>query len=328
MGIFSTIKKQFIPVIDWTEEGNTTLVHRYPMIDREIQNGGQLTVRETQMALFVNEGEIADLFGPGLHTLTTKNLPMLTVMNNWDKAFNSPFKSDVYFFSMREHIDQKWGTPTPITLRDKEMGAIRLRAFGTYSYKIKNPQIFFKKISGTQEKYSITELEGQLRSTITTSIAAFFGQSGIAFIDMASNQMKFSDTLKEAMVPSFANYGLELSSFFVQSISLPEELQAYFDKAAQMRLLGDLGQYAQFQSAESISIAAANPGGAAGAGIGLGAGMAMGQTMASALSGANSGHNSEDPTSLLEKLHDLMKKGVLSESEYNEKKVELLKKIK
>ena len=326
MGIFSAIGKQFISVIDWTEEGDGVLSYRYPMQDREMQNGSSLTVRETQMALFVNEGEIADSFGPGRYTLTTKNLPILTTLKNWDKAFNSPFKSDVYFFSTREQIDQKWGTPQSITVRDKEMGPIRIRAFGSYSYKIKNPSAFFKKISGTRDIYNVQDLEGQLRDAILTSLASFFGGSGIAFLDMASNQTTFSETLKKALAPMFAGYGLELATYFVQSISLPDELQAYFDKAAQMRMVGDLGQYAKFQAAESLQTAAANTGGAAGAGVGLGAGIALGQTMAGALSGAGGGDS--DPTKLLERLHELKEKGVLSEAEYNDKKAELLKKIR
>lgn len=230
MGIFDAFSKQFIAVIDWTEEEDGVLAYRFPMKDQEIQNGAQLTVRESQLALFVNEGEVADLLGPGLHTLTTRNLPLLTTLNNWDKAFHSPFKSDVYFYSTREQIDQKWGTPNPVTVRDKEMGAIRLRAFGTHSYRIKNPNVFYKKLSGTRERYTVQDLEGQLRSAIITSLSAFFGQSSVAFLDMASNQVKFSDTLRDALGPTFSNYGLELTSFFVQSISLPEELQAYLTR--------------------------------------------------------------------------------------------------
>lgn len=334
MGIFGIIKKQFISVIDWTEEGDGVLSYRFPMTDREIQNGGQLTVRESQMALFVNEGELADVFSPGLHTLETRNLPLLTALNNWDKGFNSPFKSDVYFFSTREQIDQKWGTPNPITIRDKDMGAIRIRAFGTYSYKIKNPTIFFKKISGTLDTYTVSNLEGQLRSMIITSLSTFFGQSGVAFLDMASNQTEFSNTLKTALAPAFTGYGLELASFFVQSISLPEELQTYFDKSTQMRMVGDLNQYARFQMAESMQAAANNPGGgAAASGAGLGAGMAIGQAMAGMLQAGNApgtaaGEKEEDPMATLEKLHELLKKGVLTENEFNEKKAELLRKIK
>lgn len=341
MGIMGLFKKQFIDVIQWNEAENGILAYRYPMEDQEIQNGAQLTVRDTQLALFINEGEMADLFEPGLHTLNTRTLPVLTSLKNWDKLFQSPFKSDIYFYSTREQIDQRWGTPNAIVIRDKEFGAIRIRAHGTYSYRMKNPRIFFKKISGTRELYTSAELEGQLRATILTSLAAFFGNSTVGFIDMAANQLKFSETLKEALSLPLIDYGLKLESFFVQSISLPEELQAYLDKTASMKMVGDLKQYAQFQTADSISTAAKNEGGAAGVGVGMGAGLAMGQAMSSAFgtfvsrdsqsaameSGSSQG-DLEDPLVTLGKLHDLLKKGVITQAEFDTKKTELLKKVR
>ncbi|HEX4925546.1 MAG TPA: SPFH domain-containing protein [Bdellovibrionales bacterium] len=329
MGLFDLFKKQFIDVIDWTESGDGVLAYRYPVADREIQNGAQLTVRESQYALFVNEGEIADLFGPGRYTLNTKTLPVMTSLKNWDKAFASPFKSDVYFFSAREQIDQRWGTATPVTIRDKDFGPIRIRAHGTFSYKVKNPQVFYKKLSGTRELYTTEDVNGQLRSAILTNFATLFGSPSVAFIDMASNQMKFSETIAEAMQKSFADYGLQLTSFLVQSISLPDTLQEKFDKMAGMRMVGDLQRYAQFQAADSIAAAAANEGGAAGAGAGLGAGMAIGQTMANAFgSGGGAGRSDEDPVVMIDKLHELLKKGVLTQAEFDSKKAELLSRIK
>ncbi|MBU6153353.1 MAG: SPFH domain-containing protein [Bdellovibrionales bacterium] len=327
MGIGGLFKKQFIDVIEWNEEENGILACRIPMEDQEIQNGAKLTVRESQLALFVNEGEIADLFEPGLHTLTTQTLPVLTSLKNWDKLFKSPFKSDVYFFSTREQIDQRWGTPNAIVIRDREYGPIRIRAHGAYSYRLKNPKVFFKKISGTRSKYSAEELEGQLRATILTSIASFLGSSQVAFLDMAANQMKFSESLKEALKPAIAEYGLELQSFLVQSVSLPEELQTRLDTAASMKMVGDLNSYAKFQAAESISTAAANEGGAAGVGAGMGAGVAIGQAMMGALQGQGSSAGGEDPVVTIQKLHDLLVKGVITQSEFDAKKAELLKKI-
>lgn len=329
MGLTSMFKKQFIDVIEWTEEQNGILSYRYPMEDREIQNGGQLTVRESQLALFVNEGQIADLFEPGLHTLNTRTLPVLTSLKNWDKLFKSPFKSDIYFFSTREQIDQRWGTPNAITVRDKEFGPIRLRAHGTYSYQLINPRVFFKKISGTREQYTTQELEGQLRAAVLTSLATFFGNAQVSFVDMAANQTKFSETLREALSIPISEYGLKLASFFVQSISLPEELQAHLDKVASMNMIGDLKRYVQFQAADSISTAAQNEGGAAGAGVGLGAGMAIGQAMTSAFSdtGVSSSSPSNDPVAMLGRLHELLTKGVITQTEFDSKKAELLKKI-
>lgn len=326
MGLFDFIKKQFIDVIQWTEDENGVLAYRFPTADMEIQNGAQLTVRESQVALFVNEGELADVFEPGLHTLTTQTMPVMTSLNHWDKMFKSPFKSDVYFFSTRDQLDQRWGTPTPITIRDREFGIIRLRAHGTYSYKIKNPKVFYKRVSGSRERYTAQELDAQLRATILTSIASFFGTSEVAFIDMAANQTAFSETLKEALAPAFAEYGLQLQSFFVQSLSLPEELQSHLDKVSSMGMVGDLQKYTQFQAADSISAAASNPGGVAGAGAGMAAGMAMGQAMTSAFTGGGE-PPAEDPLTTISKLHDLMTKGVLTQAEFDAKKAELLKKI-
>jgi membrane protease subunit (stomatin/prohibitin family) len=334
MGIINFVKKQFIDVIEWTESGDGVLAYRYPMRDQEIQNGAQLTVRESQLALFVNEGQIADAFGPGLHKLTTRTLPILTNLKHWDKAFASPFKSDVYFFSAREQLDQKWGTSQPVTIRDKEFGPLRIRAFGNYSYQIQDPKLFHKKVSGTRDVYAVSDIEGQLRSIIMTSLATFFGGAEVAFLDMASNQQRFSKTLAEAVSLGFGDYGLQLRSLRVESISLPEEVQAFLDKKSSMAVLGDLGKYAQFQTAEAIGEAAKNPGGLAGAGAALGAGAAIGQAMTQAL-GANAGGTGsgsapaagQDAVAMLGKLHELLTKGILTQAEFDAKKAELLKKI-
>lgn len=330
MGLFDIFSKQFIDVIEWTEDSNGVLAYRFPTIDREIQNGAKLTVRDTQVALFVHKGQVADIFEPGLHTLTTENLPVLSSLQNWDKMFKSPFKSEVYFFSTRDQLDQRWGTQTPIALRDKDFGNIRLRTHGTFSFRLRQPKLFYQKVSGTREAYTTDELAGQLRSMTLANLGAFFGGSQVSFLDMASNQMKFSETLKNAMAPAFEDYGLELKTFFVQSISLPEELQAYLDKNASMNMVGDLRKYAQFQAADSLGAAARNEGGAAGAGVGMGAGIMMGQTMSQAL-GGNFGQASpggEDPLAVIQKLHDLMTKGAITQAEFDAKKAELLKNIK
>src|SRR5215469_12514871 len=187
MSIRSFLKKQFIDVIQWTEPADGILAYRYPMQDMEIQNGGKLTVRESEMAAFVNEGRIADIFGPGLYTLNTQNIPLLTNLMNWDKAFQSPFKSDVYFFSTRVHTDQRWGTATPITIRDKDFGAVRLRGYGIYSWHIDNPRVFYTKLSGTRGIFKIADIDGQLRNTIVGRITDTFAHSGVPFLDMAAN---------------------------------------------------------------------------------------------------------------------------------------------
>jgi membrane protease subunit (stomatin/prohibitin family) len=278
----SFFSKQFIDVIHWTESGDGTLAYRYPMEDMEIQNGGQLTVRDSQLAVFVNQGQIADVFRPGLYTLSTNTLPLLTNLMNWDKAFKSPFKSDVYFYSTRLQNDQKWGTATPITIRDKEFGAVRARAYGIYSYRLADARVFYQKVSGTMPMYRVADLEGQLRNTIVGRMTDTFGGSSIDFLDMAANQMRLGALMMDSLRPVFADLGLQLETFTVESISLPEELQKMLDQRISMNMLGDMGRYTQFQMAQSMPIAAANEG-AGGMGMSLGAGLAMGQQMVNAM---------------------------------------------
>ncbi|MFA6901575.1 MAG: SPFH domain-containing protein [Gallionellaceae bacterium] len=331
MGLMSFISKQFIDVIQWTEDQPGILAYRYPMQDKEIQNGAQLVVRETQRAAFFNEGQFADQFGAGTYTLNTKTLPILTYLENWDKFFESPFKSDVYYFSQREQLDQKWGTTQPITIRDKEYGPLRIRAFGTYSYRVADIVPFWTKLCGTAEIYTVQDVEGQIRSAILTALATFLGGSDVAFVDMASKQDEFSRMLAQAVAPALKEFGLELSTFYVQSVSLPEELQQHLDKAASMRLVGNLQAYTQFQTADSIALAAANPNGGAGAGVGIGAGIGMGQMMAQTMlnpaGSAAPAAAKEDPIQQIEKLGELFKKGVLTQAEFDAKKAELLSKI-
>jgi len=287
MALKDFLKKQFIDVIHWTEPEDGILAWRYPMQDMEIQNGAKLTVRESQMALFVNEGRAADAFGPGLHTLNTQTLPLLTNIMNWDKLFQSPFKSDVYFFSTRQQVNQKWGTQQAVTVRDKDFGAIRLRAFGIYSYHLTDPKAFHTKISGTKEIYHAAELEGQLRNTVVGRMADTFAESGIPFLDMAANQVEMSQKIAQHLGPSMAEMGLTLDTFVVESLSLPDELQKLLDQRIGMNMIGDMGKYTQFQVAQSMPIAAANEGsGGAGIGAGLGVGIGMGQAMAQAMQGA------------------------------------------
>ena len=295
MGLRSFLEQQFIDVIHWTEPDTGVLAYRFPMANMEIQSGAQLTVRESQMAAFVNEGRIADVFGPGLYTLTTRTLPLLTDLKNWDKEFQSPFKSDVFFFSTRLQINQKWGTATPITIREKEFGAIRVRAYGIYSYRITDPRAFLKNVSATQEVYHVEDLEGQLRNTIVAKMTELIAPVEVPFLDMAANQGELARKVTEQLKPAFAALGLGLEAFVIENLSLPEELQKFLDQRISMNIVGDLGKYTQFSAAQSIPIAAANPGGGgAGAGVGLGAGIAMGQTLMNAV---KTGSNSAAPPS-------------------------------
>ena len=348
MALMDFIKKQFIDVLQWTEDSDGTLAWRYPMAGMEIQNGATLVVRESQMALFVDEGKVADVFGPGTYKLTTQTLPVLTYLKNWDKLFESPFKSDVYFFSTRQQVDQKWGTPQPVTVRDAEFGAVRIRAFGNYAYRVADPKKFHTEISGTREAYTVQDLDGQLRGLIMQQISVAIAQSKIPFLDLAANQLLFAQALSQALNPAMEGYGLKLEAMTVQSISLPEELQKVLDQKIGMGMVGnDMGKFMQYQTAQAIPKmaegvgAGGDAGGLAGAGLGMGAGVAMGQILAqnmqSALQGtapaagaaatATVGVKPEDVMATLEKLGELKAKGILTDDEFNTKKAELLKKL-
>ncbi|MCM8626682.1 SPFH domain-containing protein [Accumulibacter sp.] len=341
MALMDFIRKQFIDVIQWTEQGEGLLAMRYPMQDFEIQYGAQLTVRESQMAVFVNEGQIADVFSPGQYKLTTRTLPVLTYLKNWDKLFESPFKSDLYFFSTRLQLDRKWGTPNPITIRDKDFGMVRLRAFGIYSYKLTDARKFHSEISGTREQYTVDDLDGQLRNTVIGSMTDLFGEAGVPFIDIAANQEELGRRLSEKLLPVFERYGLALDSFVVQNVTLPEELQKILDQRIGMNMIGDLGRFTQYQVATAIPLAAQNEGGIAGIGAGLGAGLGIGQTMTTAMAQAMQGGaatapgaalvaaavSADEVVATLEKLHGLVGKGILSQAEFDAKKAELLGKL-
>jgi len=226
MSLGSFIRKQFIDVLQWTEDTDGVLAWRYPMEDQEIQYGGKLTVRETQVAIFVNEGKVADVFQPGLYTLETRTLPVLTNLKNWDKFFQSPFKSDVYFFGTRLQLGRRWGTAQPVTIRDREFGFVQLRAFGIYSYRIVDAAAFHREVSGTRAAYTVDDLEQQLRNLVVTAMSTTFGSADVPFVDMAANQSLLSQRVAEALVPVFTRYGLALDAFAVESVSLPAELQS------------------------------------------------------------------------------------------------------
>ncbi|MBL8490507.1 MAG: SPFH domain-containing protein [Rhodocyclaceae bacterium] len=347
MALMDFIKKQFIDIIQWTEgaEDAETMAWRYPMQEFEIQYGASLTVRESQTALFINEGKLADVFGPGMYKLTTQTLPVLTYLQNWDKLFESPFKSDVYFFSTRQRLDRKWGTPNPVTIRDKEFGMVRLRAFGIYSYHLADPKLFQGSVSGTFERYTSEQLESQLRNTVVGHNADLFGESGVPFVDMAANQEEFGRALKAKLEPQFQQFGLVLDNLVVQNISLPEELQKVLDTRIGMNVIGDMGRYTQYQVANAIPLAAQNEGGMAGIGAGVGAGLSLGQAMAGTIGqamapGAVPGaavpagapaaapaQSADEILATIEKLHGMMTKGILSAEEFAAKKAELMNKL-
>jgi membrane protease subunit (stomatin/prohibitin family) len=275
------------------------MVYRFPVHDQEIKMGAQLTVRENQVALFVNEGEVADLFKPGRYELSTQNIPILTTLRGWKYGFDSPFKAKVYFFNTRLFTGLKWGTPNPVMMRDAQFGMVRLRAFGTYAMRISDPKTFFKTVVGTQGLTTTEEILEQLRSTIINHISDIVAESKIAAIDLATQYRELSTLGQKELAPAFAELGLEIVRFNIDNVSLPDEVTAAMDQRTKLGVWGDnMGQYTQMQAADSIRVAAENPGGLAGAGAGIGAGMAIGNAMGQAFgSQSASGHSAPPPPS-------------------------------
>ncbi len=342
MGLGQFIKKQFIDVIQWVDPDPEVLMWRFPVADQEIQNGASLTVREAQAALFVNEGVAADAFEPGRYRLTTATLPVLTNLKNWTKLFQSPFKSDVYFFNTRQQLGTRWGTAQPITVRDAEFGMVAVRAFGMYSYRIVDPIVFFREVAGVADEYFSRDLEEQLRNISVKELATLFGNQNIPFIDMAASQNALSGLMQETLSEQFAALGLQLDLFTVESITLPEELQEKMNERISMGIVGNLGQYTQYQVAQSIPIAAGNEGGLAGIGAGLGAGMTVGQVMSQSMgqsmaemnacqgamaAGAAMGASMLQSTEQLSQLKVLLDQGLITQDDYDETKAAVLKKL-
>ncbi|MFO1463493.1 MAG: SPFH domain-containing protein [bacterium] len=283
MGILNFLKNQAIEVIEWTDDSGDTLVYRFPVHQNEIKMNAKLTVREGQFAVFVCQGQIADVFKPGLHTLQTQNIPIITKILSLPYGFNSPFKAEVYFVSSRQFTDQKWGTTNPVMLRDKDFGMIRMRAFGIYSIKVSDPALFMREIVGTDGHFTTDEITGQLKRVAVSGFSDFIATSGIPALDLATHYDELSAGVKTKLQPEFQTYGLELVKFIVENISLPEEVEKMIDKRTQMGVVGNLQAYTQFQTAQAIEDAAKNPGGMAGMGPAMGAGFAMAQQMAQSM---------------------------------------------
>ncbi len=277
MGILDKIKGQLIDVIEWSDSSANTMVHKYDMNGKEIMNGAQLTVRESQVAIFVSEGQLADIFEPGRYELTTSNLPILTALKSWKYGFNSPFKSDVYFVNTKQFLDKKWGTSNPVMMRDAEFGMIRLRAFGIYSFKVNDAEKFLKEVFGTSALFTVDGVEGQIKRTLVSGLSDAIAESKIPALDLAANYEELSDYALKAINPKLAELGLTLCSFVIENISLPEDVEKAMDKRTSMGVLGNMDQYAKYQAAEAIRDAANNQNGMAGMGVGMGAGAAMGQ---------------------------------------------------
>ena len=286
MGLFAKLRGELIDIIEWIDDSRQTLVWRFPRYQNEIKNGAQLIVRPGQMAVFVNEGRIADVFEPGHYQLTTQNLPLLSTLMGWKFGFNSPFKCEVYFVSTRQVTDLKWGTPNPIMLRDPDFGPIRLRAFGTYALKCADPKILLKELVGTDGMVQTDELETLLRSVIATAFTDMVAQSQMAALDLSRSYQDLSDKLrKEVLSRVDDEYGLDVPFLAIVNISFPEEVEKALDARTSMGVLGDLGRFQQYQLGKSLP-EIGKAGGGAGEGMGMGMGFAMAQQMARTMSGA------------------------------------------
>ncbi len=286
MGILDLLRSQTIDVIEWTDSTNNTIVHKYDMNGKEIMMGAQLTVRESQVAIFVNEGQLADVFNPGRYELSTSNMPILTKLKSWKFGFNSPFKSDVYFINTKQFLDCKWGTQNPVMMRDAEFGMIRIRAFGSYAFRVSDPVAFLKECFGTAKTYTVSDVEGQIKRVAVSSLSDAIAESKIPALDIAANYEELSNYALAAINPKLAPLGLTLTSFVIENVSLPEEVEKALDRRTSMGVVGDLDKYTKYQAAEAIREGANNEGGLAGAGVGMGIGAVLSQVMGSTAAGS------------------------------------------
>ena len=332
MGLFDFIKGEFVEVIDWVENDQDTILWKFPDADKNIKYEAQLTVRESQRAVFLDEGQIADIFDAGRHTLITQNMPLMTTLRNWDKGFKSPFLADVYFVSMKTFTNLKWGTPNPIILRDPEFKQVRVKAHGTYFVKVKDIETFIKQYAGTNNIIKVQALENSLREIIVQHFSEALAETKVSVLDLAANYSEIGDKMIPILQKEFEPFGLELVNFQIASTTLPKEVLEFYDKMTNMNMVENMNKFQQFQQANAIEKAADNPGGGAGEGIGMGMGFGMANMM------MNQQQNSSDQESTkpqtkdeimktLKELGELKKAGVLTAKEFDAKKKELLARL-
>lgn len=284
MGLLNKLKNEFIDIIEWLDPTNDTIVHRFERYQNEIKMGAKLTVRESQVAVFINEGQIADVYKPGMYTLQTENMPILSTLKGWKYGFNSPFKAEVYFVNTKKFLDNKWGTPNPVMLRDPEFGPIRIRAFGVYEFRVEDAALFIRDVVGTDGDFTTEQVTNQLRNIIVTRFTDAVGEAKIPVLDMASNYNEFSEKVSGVIISEYKEYGLNMTKFLVSNISLPPNVEEALDKRSSMGIIGNMSQYTQFQAANAMEAAATNPGGGgASEGMGMGMGFAMAGNMMNAM---------------------------------------------
>ncbi|MEA2028724.1 MAG: SPFH domain-containing protein [Campylobacterota bacterium] len=290
MGLFDWAAGQLIDVIEWIDDSHDTMVYRFERHGNEIKYGAKLIVRESQVAVFVNEGEIADVMQPGTYELETKNIPILTSLQHWDHGFSSPFKAEVYFLSTKRFTDLKWGTKNPIMVRDPEFAMVRLRAFGTYEIRLNNPELFLKEVVGTDGHFTTDEIDAQLTNLIVSKFATVTGKSEVPVLDMAGNYEEFGKFVTQKISTYFDEYGLALTKMLIENISLPPEVEKALDKRTSRALTGNLDDNLKYNMGEAIGNSGENGNSMMGDMMGMGAGLAMGQQMAN-MFGNNQNNN-------------------------------------
>lgn len=338
MGIFDFIKGQFIEIIEWVDFSRDMVMWKFPDQNKEIKMGAQLTVRESQVAVLINEGKMADVFQAGRHELSTRNMPLLTTINSWKYGFESPFKVDIYFFNTRQFTNNKWGTPSPVTIPDSKFGQVEFRSFGSYNFRINHFERFFKELAGTNPVLALSDVEGTIKGKLVdrfTEIVAEMASQDFSFVQMQANKSEFVAALMPRVKEYMDQFGLEITDFSIQSITLPEELQEYLRKNTQMNMVGDMQRFMQFQSGLALEKSAEKPGGSPG--MDMGAGFAMGQMMMNQMNQAQQqsqnspssagGDDKSETLKLLKELGDLKAAGILTEEEFNAKKKELLARL-
>ncbi|MBX7226663.1 MAG: SPFH domain-containing protein [Chitinophagales bacterium] len=333
MGLFDFVSNEFIEVIDWVETDQDTIIQKFPDKGNNIKMGAQLTVRESQIAIFVNEGKIADIYQPGRYELTTENMPVLTTLKGWKYGFKSPFKVDIYFVSTKQFTNLKWGTPNPVMVRDPEFKQVRIKAFGTYFIRVNDAALFFKEFAGTAPVLRIAAVEDRLRDIVSPKFAESLAEANVAVLDLVSRYSEMGEVIKPFLQQDFTPFGIELTKFQITSTTLPPEVEAFYDKMTTMNMVGDMSKFTQFQTATSIEKAAENEGGGAGAGVGIGAGFAMGNLMSQNMNQQNQVNQNQvvqskdDIMKMLKDLGELKNAGILTEEEFDTKKKELLAKL-
>lgn len=333
MGLFDFIKNEFIEVIDWVDDTQDTVIYKFPDKGNKINNGAQLTVRESQVVVLMNEGEFGDVYIPGRHELTTKNMPIITTLKSWKYLFDSPFKVDIYYVSTKQFTNLKWGTSNPVIVRDKEFGQVRLRSFGSYAMRVIDPKKFIKEFAGTNPWVRVDAVNEQLRNIIISKLSEGLAEANVSVLDLAANFSEIGEKLKPVFQKEFDVWGIELGQFYIENVSLPEEVEKMLDKTTQLNMLNNkLNQFNQMQGGIAIENLANNPGAAGTAGIGAGVILTnllnqAQQPAAQPATPANDSQEKQKLLDLLKQLGDLKTQGIITEEEFNQKKAEILGKL-